>query len=179
MANSFEQGAEVLAKPNAQQTQQALHDIYGEMKKWLSEQPKCTDADLPCVELTDGSEVIKDAMKPGISSSKNENAVVKSKGEGEIGEQKTFAPDSNESKAENDQEELAIALFQQTLDDLKGQSPDEAVTASTRLNQLLEEKLSGSGYFATGNSWGNLVLKREQEDKTREACVIARGKVSE
>ncbi len=221
MANTLEQSADVLVKPTPQDIHQGLQEIYGEMKKWSYEQPKCKNADLPCVELMDGDEVIKDGTSPASSISKYENSVVKTKGEGEPGEQKNFAPDTksepigpghsidatpkhslqndgtpsdatpkaaiqNDSNAvlpkegrESDKEEIARKMFQQTLDALRGKAPDEAVTASTELNQKLEEKLSGSGYFVTGNSWGELTLKRNLDEHSIQSEVIARGKVSD
>lgn len=221
MANSLEQSADVLVKPSQQEIHQGIQEIYGEMKKWSYEQPKCKNADLPCVELMDGDEVIKDGTSPGSGVSKYENTVVKTKGEGEPGEQKNFAPDTKsqpigrgqsldgttegasnedsapldatpkaaipkdgnaetqkESNSESDKLELARKLFQQTLDALRGQAPDEAVIAATRLNQQFQEKLNGSGYFVTGNSWGELKLKRNSEENARESEIIAVGKVS-
>lgn len=221
MANSLEQSADVLVKPSQQEIHQGIKEIYGEMKKWSYEQPQCKNADLPCVELMDGDEVIKDGTSPGSGVSKYENSVVKTKGGGEPGEQKNFAPDTKsepimpgqsidaktkgsttedsapldakpkaaipkdgnsetqkESNYEHDKEELARKLFQQTLDALRGQAPDEAVIAATRLNQQFQEKLNGSDYFVTGNSLGELKLKRNSDENARQSEIIAVGKVS-
>lgn len=230
MANTLEQSADVLVKPTPQDIHQGLQEIYGEMKKWSYEQPKCKNADLPCVELMDGDEVIKDGTSPASGVSKYENSVVKTKGEGAPGEQKNFAPDTKsepigpghsidatpkhsiqddaapldatpkasvpeesnallpkdsnavlpkEGNLESDKEELARKMFQQTLDALRGKAPDEAVMASTELNQRFQEKLSGSGFFVTGNSWGELTLKRNLDEHAIQSEVIAIGKVSD
>jgi hypothetical protein len=192
MANTLEQSADVVAKPTSQDIHQGLQEIYGEMKKWSYEQPKCKNADLPCVELMDGDEVVKDGTSPGRGVSKYEDSVVKTKGESQPGEPKNFAPDTTsqpiapgnsalpkEGNRESDKEEIARKMFQQTLDALRGKAPDEAVTASTELNQKLEEKLSGSGYFVTGNSWGELTLKRNLDEHAIQSEVIAIGKVSD
>ncbi|MBA3856758.1 MAG: hypothetical protein C0507_07600 [Cyanobacteria bacterium PR.3.49] len=96
MANSLEQTADVIVKPSAQEIHQGLHAIYGEMKKWLTEQPRCKNADLPCVELTDGDEVVKDGQSPGTGILKNDGLVVKTKNEGERGEPKNNQKIDNE-----------------------------------------------------------------------------------